>query len=99
LIILKNQAQRRGSMTIQQLYLFNSIYLVATVVVAILTRATGRRIVGAVSGAGASGVVAILIIAIGERAGWWHIAITWKPYFLTVMLVDFALCAFIFLIT
>ena len=26
-------------------------------------------------------------------------AITWQPYFLTLLLIDFALCAFIYLIT
>jgi hypothetical protein len=26
-------------------------------------------------------------------------AITWEPYFLTLLLIDFALCAFIYLIT
>ena len=26
-------------------------------------------------------------------------AITWEPYFLALLLIDFALCAFVFLIT
>src|SRR5262249_18682588 len=47
----------------------------------------------------ASGLVALGIVALGEAAGWWHMAITWEPYFLTVMLIGFAACAFIFLIT
>ena len=36
---------------------------------------------------------------LGERVGWWHFTITWRPYFLTLMLIDATLCAFIFLIT
>jgi hypothetical protein len=86
-------------MTIQQLYLFSGIYLVVLVVVAILTRATLRRIAGAMAGGAATGVVALGIIPLGERAGWWHRAITWEPYFLTLMLIFFALCAFVFLLT
>ena len=34
-----------------------------------------------------------------QPSGWWHMAITWEPYFLTLMLIGFAECAFIFLIT
>jgi len=86
-------------MTTQQLHLFNGIYLVVLVVVAVLTRATARRIAGALAGGTAFGVVALGIIALGEKAGWWHMAITWEPYFLTVLWIGGALCAFIYLIT
>jgi hypothetical protein len=86
-------------MTTQQLHLFNVIYLFVLALVAILTRATPRRIAGALAGAAVFGVVALGIIALGERVGWWHMAITWEPYFLTLLLIDFTVCAFIFLIT
>ena len=86
-------------MTTQQLHLFNALFLVVLVVVTVLTRATARRIAGALAGAAAFGVVALGIIALGERVGWWHMAITWKPYFVTLLLIDFVLCAFIYLIT
>jgi hypothetical protein len=86
-------------MTTQQLHLFNALYLVILVVVAVLTRATARRIVGALAGGAAVGVVALGIIVLGDQVAWWHMAITWEPYFLTVLWVDFALCAFIFLIS
>ncbi len=86
-------------MTTQQLHLFNSLYLVLLVVVAVLTRATARRIAGALAGGVAIGVVVLGIIALGEEVGWWHMAITWEPYFLTVLWIGFALCAFIYLIT
>ena len=39
------------------------------------------------------------MIAFGEREGWWHMTITWEPYFLTLVLISFIPCAFIFLIT
>jgi hypothetical protein len=86
-------------MIVHQLLLFNLIYLLVSALVAVLTRATPRRVVGALAGGGAAGVVALGIIGLGERVGWWHMAITWEPYFLALMLMDFALCAFIFLVT
>ena len=86
-------------MTTTQLYLFNFFYLVLSVVVAILTRATPRRIAGAMAGGVAAGVVALGSIALGEKVGWWHFVFTWGPYFLTVMLIGFPLMGFIFLIT
>jgi hypothetical protein len=88
-----------GHMTTQQLYLFSGLYLLLTVVVASFTRATPRRIAGALAGAAAAGVVCLFIIALGERMQWWHMAIAWEPYFLTLMLIGFAVCAFLFLIT
>jgi hypothetical protein len=86
-------------MTTQQLHLFNGLYLVVLIVVAFLTRATVRRIAGALAGSAAGGVLALGIIALGEEVGWWHMAITWEPYFLVLLWMDFTLCAYIFLVT
>jgi hypothetical protein len=86
-------------MTTQQLYLGSVVYLLVTGLVAILTRATPRRIAGAMAGGAASGVLVLGVFALGERVGWWHRAITWEPYFLTLGLIVCTLCAFIFLIT
>ncbi len=89
-------------MTTTQLYLFylfNFLYLVLSVVVAILTRATPKRIAGAVAGGAASGVVTLCLIALWERVGWWHEMITWEPHVLALSLLCMTLCAFIFLIT
>jgi hypothetical protein len=85
--------------TTQQLHLFNCLYLVILVVVAVLTRATTRRIAGALAGAAMAGVMALGIIAFGESAGWWHMAIQWQPYFVTLLWIDLTLGAFVFLIT
>jgi hypothetical protein len=85
--------------TTQQLHLFNCLYLVILAAVAVLTRATPRRIGGALAGAATAGVVALGIITFGEHAGWWHFVIPWKPYFLVLGEIDFALCAFVFLLT
>jgi hypothetical protein len=86
-------------MTAQQLYLFSCLYLVITTIVAVLTRATLRRIVGATAGAAGAGPVGLGIIAFCERAGWWHMVIPWEPYFLTLLWLNVALCAYVFLIT
>jgi hypothetical protein len=86
-------------MTTQQLHLFNGLYLVVLVAVAVLTRASARRITGALAGGAAAGVVTLGLVALWEEVGWWHMAITWEPYFLTLVLIDFALSAFVFLIT
>jgi hypothetical protein len=86
-------------MTTTQFLLFDGIYLVVFIVVAILARATPRRIAGALAGGVAAGVVALGIIALGEKVGWWHFVFTWEPYFLTVMLIGLPLIGFIFLIT
>ena len=86
-------------MTTQQLHLFNCLGLAMLIAVAFFTRATLRRIGGALAGGIAFGVVALGIIALGERAEWWHMTITWEPYFLTLLLIDFALAAYVYLIT
>jgi hypothetical protein len=83
----------------QQLYLLSRLYLVILAVVAVFTRATPRRIVGASVGAALAGAALLGIVAIGENAGWWHMAITWEPRFITLMWIDTVPCGFIFLIT
>ncbi len=88
-----------GQMTTQQLHLFNCLYAVVCIVFVLLTRATRRRTVGAIVGSAVGGIVAIGILDIAERAGLWHFELSWEPYFLAVLWIDFALCAFVFLIT
>jgi hypothetical protein len=85
--------------TTQLLYLFNCLYLILLVVVAVFTRPTPRRLAGALAGSAVDGVVALAGIVVGERAGWWHMAITWEPYFLMPLWLALALSGFVFLIT
>jgi hypothetical protein len=54
-------------MTTVQLHLFNAAYLVLLIVVANLTRATPRRIAGALAGGVAMGLVMLGAIALGEE--------------------------------
>ena len=86
-------------MTTTQLYAFSALYLVLLIAVIVFARPTVRRIVGAMAGAACDGVVLLGIVVLGERAGWWHMAIPWEPYFLTLTLLGMALCGYIFLLT
>jgi len=86
-------------MTEQQLYLFSALYLAMSIATAVLTRATLRRIAGAIAGAGAAGVVLLGIVAWGESARLWHMAIDWRPYMLALLIINIALCAYALLIT
>jgi hypothetical protein len=87
-------------MTTQQLHLFNGVYFAGLVVVAFFTRATPRRIAGALAGGAVFGVVGLGIIALGETMRWWHMAITWEPCFLAILFLGFVIsCAPVYLIT
>ena len=86
-------------MTTQQLYLFNGLYLIVVIAVAYFTRATARRLVGALVAGAVISVVGLGIIVLGERVGWWHMVIDWEPYHLTLLLIGLAECAFIYLLT
>lgn len=86
-------------MTIQQMYFFTAFYLILFVIVAILTRATAQRIVGALAGGVVSGFACLGIIQFCEKMGWWHMAIPWEPHFLSVFIIGMAISGFVFLIT
>jgi hypothetical protein len=86
-------------MTEQQLYFFCALALMISIAAAVLTRATLRRIAGASAGAGAAGAVLLGIVAWGESARVWHMAIDWRPYMLALLFINVALCAYVFLIT
>jgi hypothetical protein len=86
-------------MTTHQLYLFNALALAILVVVAVLTRATARRIAGAMVGGAGVGVLLLGVVVLGEQVGLWHMALNWEPYFLALLLINCALCAYVFLIT
>jgi hypothetical protein len=78
-------------MTIQQLHLFNGFGLALLVIVAFFTRPTAHRLAGALAGGFVFGVAVLGILALGERVGWWHMAIAWRPYYLMLLVIDFAL--------
>ena len=86
-------------MTEQQLCAFGVLALVLSIVAALLTRATLRRIGGAIAGACAAGVVLLGVIALGEKVRVWHFEIDWRPYTLALLVINVALSAYAFLIT
>ena len=86
-------------MTIQQLYVFNTLYLILLLVVVIFTRPSVRRMVGALFGACAAGAAGIAVIAICERLDWWYFTMTWEPSYLVQLGISVGVCAFVFLLT
>ena len=79
--------------------MFNGLYLILLVIVIILTRASLRRIAGAITGAFAAGAAGIAVIAFCERAGWWHFTMHWELGYLIQLGISVALGAFVFLLT
>ena len=87
-------------MTTLQIYLFGAAYLIFVAVVVVLTRATPRRIAGALAGGTVAGLAGLGIIALGEWVGCWHFVMLWEPYYLALFLIAFALSmSWIFLIS
>jgi hypothetical protein len=80
-------------MTEEQLYIFSVLALVLSIVVGIFTRATLRRIVGAIAGTAAGGIILPVAIALGEATHVWHMAIDWRPYMLAFLFINVVLCA------
>jgi hypothetical protein len=69
-------------MTRQQIILWACAYLVELLVVIYFTRATTRRVMGAVAGGVAAGLLGLGAIALCEALGWWRIPFALTPYFL-----------------
>ena len=59
-------------MTTPQLLWMTLAYLVALIAVVYFTRATARRVFGALIGGAVVGVMVIGEIALGESIGWWR---------------------------
>ena len=69
-------------MTRQQIILWACAYLVELVAVIYFTRATARRVMGAMVGGAAAGLLGLGAIALCEALGWWRIPFASTPYFL-----------------
>jgi hypothetical protein len=68
-------------MTIKQIILWASAYLIEFVAVIYFTRATLRRVVGAAIGGTVAGLWGMAAIYLCEAVGWWHIPFASTPYF------------------
>lgn len=86
-------------MTVKQLLIGIAAYLVLSIIVAILTRATWKRIAGSVAGSTAIGPALLPLIALFHRMGLWHFNMSWEPYFLALMVASGSVCFFMYLLT
>jgi hypothetical protein len=76
------------------------VYFAALITLAYFTRATARRIVGAVAGGGVVGVAVIGVTALAEALGWWRVPGFWTPDKLLMYYLGWAIsCAPIYLVT
>jgi len=78
-------------MTLLQLIVVTCAYLVALVVVVYFTRATSRRIAGALAGGAAVGCFGMSAIVGGNALGLWHVPIFWTPYFVALFYLGLAI--------
>jgi hypothetical protein len=78
-------------MTPRQIIIVICAYLVALVAVVYFTRATSRRVVGALVGGAAVGCFGMGAIVLGNSLGLWRVPIFWTPYFLTLFYLGLAI--------
>jgi hypothetical protein len=87
-------------MTIRQIIIVTCAYLVALVVVVYFTRATSRRIAGALAGGAAVGFFGMGAIVVGNALGVWRVPIFWTPLFVALFYLGLAIsCSPIYLVT
>jgi hypothetical protein len=87
-------------MTILQMLLMIGLYVVALVVAIYFTRATARRVVGALVGGAAVGLMALGSIKLCETLGWWKVPFASTPYFAFILYVGLAItCSPIYVVT
>jgi len=76
------------------------LYAVALVVVIYFTRATARRVTGALVGGAAAALMALGSITLCESLGWWKIPFASTPYFVLIFYVGLSItCSPFYLIT
>jgi hypothetical protein len=87
-------------MTTQQIILMTGAYSLALVAAVYFTRATSRRVVGALAGGATVGLMVQGMIALCEAIGWWRVPFASTPYFLLLLYLGLAIsCSPIYLIT
>jgi len=83
--------------TTQPVLLLTGAYLLELIVVCYFTRATTRRIAGAVAGGAVVGVMALAMIALCEALAWWRVPLASTPFLLWLGLL--ISCSPIYLVT
>jgi hypothetical protein len=86
-------------MTAQQIILLGSAYLIELVLVIYFTRATARRVAGALVGAVAAGLLAMGAIVLCEALGWWRVSFASTLYCLPLFYLGLASLTPIYLVT
>ena len=71
-------------MTTQQIMLWACAYLIELVAVIYFTRATVRRVLGALVGGAVAGLLGLGAIALCERLGWWQVLFAATPYIMMI---------------
>ncbi|MDT5159162.1 MAG: hypothetical protein QOH51_3519 [Acidobacteriota bacterium] len=98
--VMQGVRRRENRMTTLQMLLMIGLYAVALVVVVYFTRATARRIAGALVGGAAVGLMALGAITLCEALGWWKIPFASTPYFAFIFYAGVAItCSPIYLVT
>jgi hypothetical protein len=97
---MRGVRRRENRMTTLQMLLMIGLYAVALVIVIYFTRATARRITGALVGGAAVGFMALGSITLCEFLGWWKIPFASTPYFAFIFYVGLSItCSPIYLVT
>ena len=78
-------------MTTWQLIFVTCAYVFELVVVVYFTRPTSRRIAGAFAAGAAVGCFGMGAIVLGNALGLWRVPIFWRPTFLTLFYLGFAI--------
>jgi hypothetical protein len=74
-------------MTTQQIILFSCGYLVELGAVIYFTRATTRRVMGAMAGGAVAGLFGMGAIALSKFLGWWQIPFASTPFFIPLFYI------------
>ena len=81
-------------MTTIQILLMIGFYLGLFVAVVYFTRARMRRVMGALAGGAAFGLVGVSAVALGEAQGWWRVPQSGVAHFYVLLWLGFAIsCA------
>ncbi|HXF41790.1 MAG TPA: hypothetical protein VN687_18875 [Blastocatellia bacterium] len=86
-------------MTTRQIILWACAYLIELVAVVYFTRATARRVMGALAGGVAAGLLAMGAIAVCEALGWWHVTFATTLYSLPLFFLCLSSLSPIYLVT
>ena len=78
-------------MTTRQLIVVTCLYLVELVAVVYFTRATSRRVLGALAGGAAVGLFGMGAVILGNAFGLWRVPIFWTPVFLPLFYLGLAI--------